>query len=92
MQNHWNPSHVPLFVHVLKFNNINIFYYADCTATNPANGEVTPTTAIHGDTVTFSCNSGFIIQGAATATCNDGVLIAATCVQGIEIYDISLKG
>ena len=92
MQNNWNPLHAPLFVRVLKFHNKCIFYYSDCAATDPDNGEVTATTAIHGATVTFSCDLGFIIQGTATATCNDGTLTAATCASGIEKYDILLKG
>ena len=82
-------------MHVL-YNNVknsivNILYYSDCAATNPDNGEVTATTAIHGDTVTFSCNAGFIIQGTATATCDDGTLTAASCVEGNAIYIISNK-
>ena len=59
--------------------------------TAPTNGAVTATTAIHGAAVTFSCDAGYIIQGTALATCNDGTLTAATCAQGIVISNNSLK-
>ena len=68
----------------LKLKYIYTFYHSDCTTTDPTNGQVTPTTAIHGASVTFSCDQGYIIQGDAVPTCNDGTLTAATCAQGIE--------
>ena len=41
------------------------FYHSDCSASDPANGAVTPTTAVHGNSVTFSCDQGYVIQGDA---------------------------
>ena len=71
--------------------SLHINYHSDCTPTAPTNGAVTPTTVIHGASVTFSCETGYLVQGTATATCNDGTVTAATCAQGIEIYNTSLK-
>ncbi|KNC54883.1 uncharacterized protein AMSG_12362 [Thecamonas trahens ATCC 50062] len=39
------------------------------TLTPPTNGAVSATTGVTGDAVSYSCNAGFSIVGAATVTC-----------------------
>ena len=80
----WKYSHSPLYLYYYTF------YHSDCLASDPANGAVTPTTAVHGNSVTFSCDQGYVIQGDATAVCNDGTLTAATCAPGNQTNYLSL--
>ena len=39
--------------------------------TAPANGQVVVTGTSPGDTATYSCNTGFELEGADTVTCED---------------------
>ena len=51
----------------------------------PTNGLVTGTDFLQGDSVTYSCNTGFAMTGSATATCQaDGTWdnTAITCNAG----------
>ncbi|KAI8510944.1 hypothetical protein Bbelb_118600 [Branchiostoma belcheri] len=65
--------------------------------TAPANGAVSPTGAVsYPNGVTFTCNSGYVLNGAATATCKaDGTwsnpvptcqdVVTFSCDQGYEL-------
>ncbi|XP_071844771.1 complement factor H-like isoform X2 [Apostichopus japonicus] len=46
--------------------------YENCPPRSPpSNGEVTPGT-LHGQTVEYSCDPGYVLNGPSASTCNDG--------------------
>ena len=66
--------------------------FTDCLSapSAPKNGGVTGTTFLEGDTVTYTCNTGFVMTGLATATCQtDGTWdnTATVCNAG-SIYNM----
>ena len=45
--------------------------YSDCgNITTPSNGNFTYTGTVYGDTVNYTCNIGYILQGNSTRECN----------------------
>ena len=78
--------------------------FTDCVLAPPAptNGDVTGTSFVEGDTVTYSCNTGFVVTGSTTATCQaDGTWdnTATVCNAGIiyilcfyNVHFMFLKG
>ena len=51
----------------------NITLAIDCgPLSNPVNGQVDFSATTHGSSVTYSCASGYILNGASTRTCDYG--------------------
>ena len=76
-----------LYVHIAKFHFV--FYFVDeCSCPPiPANGHISGcnVTDIVGDTVEYSCRSGYHLVGASTRTCQTGgnwTGSVPTCVAG----------
>ena len=67
-------------------NTPRIFYFSDaqdCTPTVPSNGAVTPTTVTDGSDATYTCDSGYTLDGTSPLTCSSGNLgTEPTCESG----------
>ena len=72
---------------------MNILFIALCPElTAPANGNVTVTGQSVGDTATYSCDAGFVLDGNASRTCtmldpdaSDWSLMAPVCISKFNI-------
>eukprot|EP01116_Phalansterium_solitarium_P015896 TRINITY_DN3568_c0_g2_i1.p1 TRINITY_DN3568_c0_g2~~TRINITY_DN3568_c0_g2_i1.p1 ORF type:complete len:567 (+),score=93.55 TRINITY_DN3568_c0_g2_i1:58-1701(+) len=66
---------------------------SSCSTVAPTDGSRSPTTVAHGGTVTYSCNSGFALNGSTTRTCLFGALdgtmpqcVGAPCTASAPTY------